>query len=161
MRRAAALLLVVAAGCGVRPDATPRGLDPSVVPSEIAATPVPRPATVVVHLVRDGRLVPARRVVAADPTPAHRLAALLRGPDAREQADGLRSAVHGRLTVTVRAGVAVVRGEVDDPLAAAQVVLTLTETSEVTAVRFPRPAAVPGGGSRTTVTRADYAAWTG
>lgn len=165
---ACALLL---AGCGVRPEGTPHRLDDAAVPAA-PGTPIARPAGVTVYLVRDGRVVPVRRIVVAPPAPAGRLASLTRGPDDREAADGLTTAIGDRaVAVSVSDGVAAVElaagfaalTVTERARAAAQVVFTLTEDGGVRAVRFTvggGPVAVPrapGPPSAAPVTRGDYA----
>lgn len=165
------VLLVTVTACGVRPQDSPARLDPTVVPTE---RPAARPVVTAVYFLRNGRAVPARRLVVAPATPEQRLAELARGPgDVRGLTTALDRDDPPRVTVT--AGVAVVAlpasfarlpaGE--RRLAAAQVVLTLTEADEVAVVRFTlggRAFGVPradGSLSRDPLTRADYAALTG
>lgn len=165
---ACALLLT---SCGVRPEGTPHRLDDAAVPVA-PGSPIARPAGVTVHLVREGRVVPVRRIVVAPPTLGGRLASLTRGPDDREAADGLTTAIGDRaVAVSVDGGVAAVEltagfealTVTERALAAAQVVFTLTEDGGVRAVRFtaggdavavPR---APGPPTTKPVNRDDYA----
>ena len=163
---AAPLALLLAAGCGVRAQERPDRLDPSVVPSERGLV---RPVVAAVWFVRDGRVVPVRRLLAAPASPRQRLAALVAGADDPalrtyvDPADPPRlDLAAGVAEVTMPAAFATAPRDVR-LLAAAQVVFTLTEGDDVAVVRFRaggRPVSVPRpDGTPTTapVTRADFA----
>lgn len=157
LRALAAFALALSlAACGVRPQEGPARLDPSVVP-----TVTERLVAIRVYLVRGDALVARQRLVVAPATPGRRLAALALGPDAADQADGLRSGLPAPASVSVAGDVAtVVLPTAPDLLGAAQAVLTLTEEG-VARVRFvvggvtlavPRPDGPPAR----EVTRQDY-----
>ena len=168
----AVVLAATVTSCGVRPEAAPHELSDVTVPAEPGTTPLARPAAVSVYLVRDGRAVPVRRIVVGPATPARLLASLARGPDDREAAAGLATALPDLAEVSIRGDVAVVAlpgsfaaaSEPDRLLAVAQVVLTLTGSGEVRTVRFTVDGvavAVPlpvGATTRDAVSRADYEA---
>lgn len=148
---AALLALTLATGCGVRPDSAPRDVDDVVVTADPAGLAA-RPVAVTAYVVRDRTVVLVRRLVAAPATPAQRLAAA-----------GVRPRA-----VSARGGVVLVDLPAPpDALVVAQVVLTLTEAPEVTAVRFAVdgvPAAVPrpdGSRTREPLARAAFAGFTG
>jgi hypothetical protein len=180
VKRLVLLLLVVAclASCG-RPSG-PVEVDPGLVPFEIGRSPTPAPGasirTITIYLVRDGRLEPVTRTLSSDAPDAEvAIAALLDGPSSDERDAGLGSAippVARFLSVNVVDGVATVdlAEEFQGPatpdevlLRVAQVVWTLSELSEVAAVRFAvegAPIAVPTQAVPTVdrpVTVADYA----
>lgn len=157
--------VVLASGCGVRPEATARPLTDAEAPFGVLTRPtaLPQPpgqGSQVLLFVRDAALVPVTR-------PALRVSAesalsdLLAGPTPQERADGLTTALPagsavGSAQVAVEGGVASVdvdgelldSGRTDQLLALAQVVVTLDALEEVTAVRFVQDGealAVPTG----------------
>ena len=144
MRLVAAALALALAACGVRPEASPRGLDDSVAPAAAAAV-----VAVTVYVPDGGAVTRARRLVVAPPTPERRVAA------AGLEVDD----------VDVRGTTAFV--DVDAPPPGldhvAALVLTLTVDPAVAAVAFVDdgvPVAVPRPGGRPStapVAAADYA----
>lgn len=90
-----AVLAVVAAGCGIEPQASPVAVDSAALPAEQVAAeeddPVPAPDPTLVYLVNGERLQPVARSERDTVTEA--LTALLEGPRDTETAFGLRSAI--------------------------------------------------------------------
>lgn len=184
-----ALLGLVLAGCGMPPPGTSATIPPTQLPYGLdqqtarptAVAPLPTleqgPA---VWLVREDALVPvaAPRVGADSPEPKTMadalIAQLANGPTETELGAGYRSALSPTTTLRVlriEKGVARVDLNVGDtglggasqlPLAAGQIVLTLTSVPEVDAVQFRHrdsPISVPlPSGVLTTrpMTEADY-----
>ena len=95
IRALLAVLVVVAAGCGIEPQARPVAVDGAALPAEQVAAeeddPVPAPDPTLVYLVNGERLQPVAR--SERDTVAEALAALLEGPRDTETAFGLRSAI--------------------------------------------------------------------
>ncbi|WP_433169197.1 GerMN domain-containing protein [Kribbella sp. CA-247076] len=139
---------------------TPAPIDPGVVPTELSsprqpavpATAVPGKPAVQVNFVRDDRVVGQLRE-APSTAPSDRLAtvvqALQAGPNDREQADGLTSALPEglQLTVVEIQGTRVVlelsgevegRSATENVLAVAQIVLSLTALPSIDQVTFQR-----------------------
>ncbi|MER7246953.1 GerMN domain-containing protein [Kribbella sp. NPDC000426] len=156
-----ALAVVLLAGCGVPVQRQPAPIDPAAVPSRLqgsgSATPGPASATpgkpaIQVVFVRKDQLVTFVRN-APSPAPTDRLqtviSALLAGPSATEQGDGVTSALPPELTLTV-AGVQGKRvdlelsGETDgrsateNVLAVGQIVLSVTALPTIDEVSFSR-----------------------
>ncbi|WP_374238213.1 GerMN domain-containing protein [Actinoplanes sp. DH11] len=159
MRRltAAAVALVLLAGCGIPAQDEPHPVDlPRGPLNTVPAGPAPGGEVAeVLCLVRDGRLVQAVRRVGAVPTPQRQLDDLTAGPNAAERGLGLATALAGT-TLSVRsdgAGVTVEVAEAasrtDEVLAYAQIVCTLTARADVASVSFTR------GGDPLRVPRAD------
>lgn len=94
---AAALAVLLLAGCGIPVESQPRPLptgnnSPSAAPSEqTVPTPVQQP--VVLWFVREGGLVPAERARTGPVSSQGLIDLLVEGPTASEQAQGIRSAV--------------------------------------------------------------------
>jgi hypothetical protein len=166
--------------CGVPVDNAPREAHPPAAARDrlAAGAPTTKPSGSVpehLFLIRDGNLVPVVRHVGVAPSVNTHLADLLAGPDAREQADGLSSALLGVnpvSTVTMVNHVAHVEladptaagnARNDDQLGYAQLVCTLTTRPDIVGVVFTRdgqPIGVPrGDGSLSTgpLSGADYA----
>lgn len=160
---AIALLLGLAAGCGVRPESQPRHIPAERLPAELAAAPADSPTSGAaafafrVYLVSGARLVPVERRVSEQASAMRRLAALKEGPTREEAASGLRSSLGERAAVRVvevsqgvasvdlGADLAELFGS-DRVLALAQIVFTLTDTPGIDEVRFSverRPVATP------------------
>jgi hypothetical protein len=170
----AALLALVAgvtAGCGVATQSTPRRIPPSDVPfgllraRDSTTTSVPTGATseLVVYLVGPDGLAPVTRDVRGTPTARDSADALTTGPTSDEAHAGYRSAlVPGAIEeIRVANGKATVeldpeflqQGRLEQALAIAQMVLTLTELDTVDRVRFlvgGEPLAVAQDNGRTT-----------
>ncbi|MFC7242033.1 GerMN domain-containing protein [Catellatospora aurea] len=149
------LLVVLAAGCGVPVEDTPRVIEagpPSRVATGAPSAAASGPAAESLYLIRDGSLVPVQRRLAAEPDPQRLLGDLLAGPTEAEQDRGLGTALGGRdVVASVRLidGVAHVElpagientGRNDDVLAFGQIVCTLTSRRDVTGVVFTRQGA--------------------
>ncbi len=148
---ALALVALLAAGCGVHPEAAARPLTPQEVPVGVLPDRTGRPQPPgereqQLYFLRDARLVPVLRP-AVQVTPQTVLDALLGGPLPAEQDRGLttalptsgapgRVALQGTLAV-VDLGARLSESGRDDPVTAlGQVVLSLTALPEVEAVRF-------------------------
>lgn len=177
MRVAAAALVLLLAGCGVPQDDRPRAIDAAQAPFRTAApTPAGEPAgpgRVALYFVRDGRVVLASRPVLRSTPVPELLDLLLAGPTADENAAGLSSVIPTTLTVEdvdVQRGIGVVTlgGPPDQapptqPLAFAQIVVTLTAPGRLEGVRFrsgDRDLRVPRGDGLLTeqpLDRDDYA----
>jgi spore germination protein GerM len=150
-----------ASACGVPTDDTARPLDPSAAPYRVVTrdrVEVPTGShRIVVFLVRAGALVPVPRRILAEPDPAAVLKALAAGPTAREQAEGLTTALPldqdarvARIdgaTVTVALPAASDASSRSDAIFGfGQLVLTLTALPTVNGVRFEeggKPLQVP------------------
>lgn len=137
----AAAAVLLGAGCGGSREAV----------TSTRATPAPRPVrtlSVVVYLLRDGRVAPAKRTVRTRARPeVAALRELLRGPTARDAARGLATAIPADTTlgaVFLRDRVATVDLHLPSPdedegstrPLTAQVVYTLTELSQIEQVAF-------------------------
>lgn len=182
LRTAAALAAAAAlvAGCGVGTDARARPIDRAQVPSDLlvaapttTTTVVGARATVILYLTRNQGVIPVLRSVPAPPTPAGAVTALSGGPTSAESADGDGSPVStiGPVKVSGPAGGVI---QVDLPsafnrlsgssqiLAAAQLVLTLTQFPTVDLVSFSvagKPTQVPAADGTLTATplaKGDY-----
>jgi hypothetical protein len=175
----ACLLLLVAAGCGVRSQSDAQRVSAHDVPfglaeSAPATSEAPQPHVVTIFLVRGSRLTPVTRSAAAV-TAFDALEALLDGVTPDEARNGYSTAVPvGTRSnhLSVRNGIATVdlAGEFlqtnvgDSALGIAQIVQTVTRFPDVSAVRFRldgQPVGIPkGDGSITTsaVTASDYPA---
>jgi spore germination protein GerM len=152
-RRRAAVLLgilslaVLAAGCGIDPQAAPEVLDVDPLPPATAEVTDNRAGPrLVLWFVEGGRLVPVERS-AAEPDPATALDLLAEGLTAEEAAAGLTTAITEQpLTVAEQGADDVLVVEVtpaftgvagaDQLTAVAQVVWTVTGFDGVDAVRF-------------------------
>lgn len=162
--RTVAVIVIVAStvagssGCGVRSEDSPRVLSVDEVPFGLLAAPssttttaVPAPsvagATVVVYLVRDGRMHPVLRQVNAPPTVAKSLTALLFGPLENEVAQGIRSAINPAAAVQARPvdpttflvdlSAEFIQGPISEQvLGLAQIVYTATAITGIEDVRF-------------------------
>jgi spore germination protein GerM len=190
MRKLWALALVVVllvVGCGVPVQESPVQIQPDVLPSRLRETALPRdvaPTTpglgqvsVVVHFVRDDRLVRLVRELPSGPVQDRltaTVAALVTGPTDRERAAGISSALPTGLQLTVVAlegdrAVIELSGETDgssaaeNVLAVGQIVLSTTAVPTVREVTFERDGlpvdALLADGSLTNrpLTAADYA----
>ncbi|MEU8004380.1 GerMN domain-containing protein [Catellatospora sp. NPDC049111] len=149
------LLVLLAAGCGVPVEDTPRVIEvgtPSRAATGAPSAAASGPAAESLYLIRDGSLVPVQRRLAAEPDPQRLLGDLLAGPTEAEQDRGLGTALGGRdVVASVRLidGVAHVElpagientGRNDDVLAFGQIVCTLTSRRDVTGVVFTRQGA--------------------
>lgn len=179
-----ALVLLLAAGCGVPVDRHARPIPDDHVPFDLlnpdrsSATPAqaePAAATVTVYLVDGDRLVPVPRRVPNPLSPARAVEALLAGPTGDESGRGVRTAIlPGAPVVVTGAADGEARVDLGPTLPAvaskdlifiaAQVVYTLTGLPGIGSVAFTvsgRPAELPtpGGGSRGgAFRRSDYAA---
>lgn len=147
-----AVALVWLAACGG--PAGPVEIPPEELPFSLARSPRPTlspagTATFTVYLARSGRLVPVTRNLLTAPDPVENaVRALLRGPIPAERGEGLSSAIPANtrlLEVVVVDRIADVdlSSEFQEPgpsesilLRVAQVVWTLVEFPEITAVRF-------------------------
>jgi hypothetical protein len=163
-------------GCGVPTDAAPRALDPAQAPAGALPSPSPAPVAVgdervVLHFVKDERLVPVERPVTSPTSTAGLLELLLAGPTEAEKNAGLTSLIPAALSVESveqqgRVAVITLQGAPDQvrpqAMAFAQIVATLTP-DRATGVRFRMDGAdlrVPrsdGSLSDAPVDRADYA----
>lgn len=156
------LLLVVAAGCGVPTDDSPRAIE--TPPMRLDGTGNPAAAgagsaVVRLYLVREGRLVRVLRRVPEPLTARQQLDALLAGPTGDEATDGFTSAlstmsITGMTIVERRATITVADhpdqlARTDEILAYGQIVCTLTSQSDVGTVSFE------SGGELLGVPRAD------
>lgn len=144
------LVVVLVAGCGVGVEQSPTVLadsadEPIALPEGEASTPATEAA--VVYLVRDERLVPVARQVAAEAGPADLLGVLLAGPTASEASEGLTTAIppptaaidvdlDGTMVAVDLTGDLTSVGGIEEVLAVGQIVLTLADSSEVDAVSF-------------------------
>lgn len=153
-----ALALASSSGCGVRSEDSPRVLSVEDVPFGLLAQPTsttttaaPAPsvarATVVVYLVRNGRMYPVLRQVNAPPTVAKSLTALLFGPLENELSQGVRSAINPAAAVQARAtdpttvlvdlSAEFTQGPISEQvMGLAQIVYTATGITGVERVRF-------------------------
>jgi hypothetical protein len=145
---------VAVAGCGVSTQSTPRVIEPSEVPfglmeaTRSPPTSPPRGAAVRLGLyfVGPSGLATVVRELQRAPTPGEAADALMAGPTSAEAHAGYRSAVvPGAIKdVEVNGGVATVeldseflqQGRLEQALAIAQIVFTLTGVENVTRVRF-------------------------
>jgi hypothetical protein len=163
---AAAFALVFAvSGCGVPTEDDPRHVSPPNGPytdfgGERARAPAIGAAAERLCFIRDDKLVPVSRRIAAWPTIETQIRHLLAGPDATERDAGMTSALTGAMVV---AGIRLARGEVtveieqspddigrsDEVLAFGQIVCTLTTRADVTGVSFSHD------GQRLGIPRAD------
>lgn len=150
----AGVLVLALGACGVAAQGTPQVFPPEDVPfgllvrDEGATTTTVSQggASVVVYFVGSQGLAAAIRDLYEPASPEDALAALVSGPTAVEARAGLRSALVPDVEagVSVRDGTATVAldpeflrlSRVEQALAVAQVVYTLTEFPEVVAVRF-------------------------
>lgn len=102
----AALLLPTAAACGIQPTGITRL---GAAPAALGATPAqsldtsPGSTQYLVYFYQNNRLTPAYRSVKGDVTETTVYDALVKGPDAAEQAEGFSSAVPPGLVVKARA----------------------------------------------------------
>lgn len=149
------LLVLLAAGCGVPVEDTPRVIEvgtPSRAATGAPSAAASGPAAESLYLIRDGSLVAVQRRLAAEPDPQRLLGDLLAGPTEAEQDRGLGTALGGRdVVASVRLidGIAYVElpagientGRNDDVLAFGQIVCTLTSRRDVTGVVFTRQGA--------------------
>jgi hypothetical protein len=139
------LCALLAAGC----DGSSPGETASESPATTATDTRPVMSSVAVYLLREGKVSPVRRSIAATPAVARAaLTELLEGPSADERADGLSSAVPGGTTlrgISLSDGVATVDldGTFDDGGGSAsmlgrvaQVVATLTRFPTIERVAF-------------------------
>lgn len=179
MRSPVVVVLLVAAltGCGVPRDDAPRALDPRDIPFT-SPSPAPAdepegPGRVALYFVRDGRIVLARRPVPGTTPVDELLDLLLAGPTPAENAAGLSSVIPATLLVEGLqvegdTGVVTLGGPQDQapptqPLAFAQIVVTLTAPGRLEGVRFrlgDRDLRVPRGDGLLTdgpLDRDDYA----
>lgn len=170
----AAALVVLAAACGVQPDASPRPLARSDVPyglleagpntsTTVTTTPVPKVGSQV-FFVAGTRLQPATRQVVDPPTVRRVLDALLAPPSESEVAAGLRSAIPPATTLgyskspnnVISVDLSPEFSRTSTPeqvLALAQIVFTLTEIPDVAGVQFTlngSPVEVPTPAGSTT-----------
>jgi hypothetical protein len=167
----AALVGPLAAACSIDTDSTPRGLVVSTTTTEAESSPTSGGATGVLYYVRDGKLVPVSRSL-PDLTPTTVTSALLGTPEPLERVAGLSSSIP---TGTELLGLQVDGDTVEVNLskdfenvvgtgrqqAIAQMVMTLTEFSDVSAVRFlvdgkPVQVTSPTRGDTTSVGDCDY-----
>lgn len=152
-RRAALLLAVLVAGCGVTSEDSARQVEPPggtrpVWPSQTSAPDDTGAVPVRLYMVHDGQIVPTVRHVSAKPSPGELLADLLAGPTDAEQQAGLTSALLGDDIIT---GVRLATGDHavvelapgldetsrnDNVLAFGQIVCTLTAEPPITGVSF-------------------------
>jgi spore germination protein GerM len=153
---AAALLAVLALGCGVPTDADPRPIPHERVPFGLLdenPTPSTTPAspegavTLTIYLVDHERLAPVTRDVSPPVGPEQALQALLAGVAPQEAAIGMRTAIApatGVRTTAVTGSEARVdltraflgRGTKEQILAVAQIVYTLTALPGLESVAF-------------------------
>jgi hypothetical protein len=166
-----ALVGPVAAACSIDTDSTPRGLVVSTTTTEADSSPTSGGATGVLYYVRDGKLVPVTRSL-PDRSVNSVLGALLETPEPLEQVAGLGSSIP---TGTELLGLQVDGDTVEVNLskdfenvvgtgrqqAIAQMVMTLTEFPDVSAVRFlvdgkPVQVTSPTRGDTTSVGDCDY-----
>jgi spore germination protein GerM len=183
---ALAALAGLAVACGVPSDASPRALAAHEVPFGLlgpTSTSTSEPpdlsgyprASVVIYLVKQGRLVAASRQVRAPVSLAKTLTALLVGPTDAEAAQDIQTAIGPSATLlsaNVTAGVATLNmssgfGQVAGPsqiTEVAQLVFTATTEPPVGAVTFElqgQPVQVPDGEGTLTgrpLTRRDFPA---
>lgn len=181
------VMMILLAGCGVPLEQEPAPIRPEAVPSQLQGTGRPASArptatpgrlTVQVNFVRNDRLVSLARE-APTAAPADRLTtvvqALMAGPSATEQSDGITSALPPELTLTVvdvqgsravleLSGETEGRSATENVLAVGQIVLSVTSLPTVNEVTFWRDGApveaLLADGALTTkpLTAADYAA---
>lgn len=150
------ITLMVAGGCGVETESSPRAIPTEDVPFGLltpetsagaTSTTAASTAQVVVYFVRAERLVRVERSVAGREPLAEAVGALLAGPTGAETEVGLRTAIAagvGLRSIAVDRGVASVDlgggfGEIagqEQILSVAQVVFTVTATSGVRGVRI-------------------------
>lgn len=142
-----ALAVLGVAGCGDSGSESPSPTPPTAADG---TTTQPDEATgVVVYFLRDGRVSPVRRVVAATPAVARAaVTALLEGPDSDEEADGLSSAIpdgtelrdlalaDGTATVDLDGTFEADGGDVSMRGRVAQIVATLTRFPNIERVAF-------------------------
>jgi spore germination protein GerM len=169
--------VVLAAGCGVEPQAAPEDLTLSPIPPATSGVPGGDAGQqLVLWFLRDDALAPVERSAAAADA-ATALALLAEGPTAQEADAGLTTAISRQpltvaanddaaeadvLTVQVTEAFTGVAGA-DQLRAVAQVVWTVTEPDDVDAVRFTTdvggPLEVPtdAGLTDAPVDREDYA----
>lgn len=159
MRRAftVAILLggmLLTAGCGVTTQDSPKSISPEDVPFGLLresppASTAPKAGSssaLLLYFVGPGGLVPVPREVAGDGSARTAVSALLQGPTSAEAQGGIRSALppDAEAQVTVRDRRATVDldsnylelSQVEQGLAVAQLVYTLTGVDEVDTVRF-------------------------
>jgi len=174
-------LVLIAAGCRVPDDSSPREIPPDQVPFDLLApsstvpsvtSPVPT-VDGTIYLDVSERLVAVKRSVPAPLSLGTLLAALVQGPTQDEAAKGYTSSVGPQasvLSTQVTDGTAVIDisdafsgiGVQEQIVGLAQIVYTATELPGVQNVRIQlnsQPASVPrGDGSATSdpLTRADY-----
>ncbi|MBB2941421.1 spore germination protein GerM [Actinoplanes lutulentus] len=148
MKKAALLLTLLLAGCGIPAQDEPHAVTlPRGDLNTATAGPAPGGEVAeVLCLVRDGRLVQAVRRVSSVPTTQRQLDDLTAGPTAAERGLGLSTSLSGT-TLSVRNsnksdGVTVEVAEAgarsDEVLAYAQIVCTLTARADVASVSFTR-----------------------
>jgi hypothetical protein len=161
----------VAVACSIDTDNTPRGLVVSTTTTEATASPTSGGASGVLYYVRDGKLVPVSRSL-PDRTPNTVITALLGTPEPLERVAGLGSSIPAG---TELLGLQIDGDTVEVNLskdfenvvgtgrqqAIAQMVMTLTEFTEVSAVRFmvdgkPVQVTSPTRGDTTSVGDCDY-----
>ncbi|MCZ7589639.1 MAG: GerMN domain-containing protein [Gaiella sp.] len=144
MLLAVGALLVAGCGGGDEPASTPSAPSTSTGETTTAAE-----SSVAVYFLRDGKVSPARRTIAATPAVARAaVTALLDGPTDAEAADGLTSAIPARTTlrdIALAGGIATVDldGSFDDGGGSssmlgrvAQIVATLTRFPTIERVAF-------------------------
>ncbi|MDG4787832.1 GerMN domain-containing protein [Micromonospora sp. WMMD1102] len=143
-------VLVALAGCGVRPEAVPRPVEPSASRLPPVTVPAASPNGEVgerLYYVRDDRLVVVTRQVPTPSAPAALLTTLLTGPSEQERDAGLGTALTGvdptttvRLTgdtATVHVGDRLAEaGRTDEVLAFGQIVCTVVGHPAVNQVTF-------------------------
>jgi len=179
MKRALVGLLALAL-TGCEAPSGPVEVDPALVPFDVGRSPSPSPGaqirTIIVYLVRGGRLEPVGRTVASSASDTQvAMGALLRGPTTEERDAGFASAIPTvvrLLSVTLSGSIAQVdlAEEFQGPAApgdvvlrVAQVVWSLVALPDVTAVRFSiegTPISVPTEAEPAVdrpVTTSDYA----
>jgi spore germination protein GerM len=174
----AALLLAVAAACGIPTDNEPRPVEAPPGPFPAFGSPtaaVVEPGAIAEPLcfVRDDKLVRTTRHINNAPTVYTQVAHLLAGPNDTERAAGLTTALTGTTTVdsikltgtqvTVELGADTDDARRSDELFAyGQIVCTITARPDVTSVRFTRngqPIGIPradGSLSKQPLTATDY-----
>lgn len=149
---------LMASGCGVRGEESPRALPVDSVPfglldePPITTTTAPpkssvEKATVLVYFVRGGSMYPVVRQVNAPPTVAKSLTALLFGTLEDEASQGIRSAINPAAAIQARSldpatflvdlSPEFIQGPTSEQvLGLAQIVYTATGVPGVTGVRF-------------------------
>jgi spore germination protein GerM len=183
---AACLGMILLTGCGIPVQDQPVGIAPADVPSALRGDPASQPpvpptvdptsAKVLVYFVRAEQLVGLpRKESGGSPDERVRtaLAALIAGPNERERAAGITTALPPELGLAISAvegqrAVLTVDGEtggsstVDNILTVGQVVLSLTSVPSIHEVAFVRDGApvealLPGGAlTADPLTAADY-----